>query len=403
MAAALVRGRRRRLRLHAQLRPGRLVRPDRRRRAARLARPASRCRTSSPRPRPRTWPTWPRSRPTRHARWARTRPRSTRCTTASRPTSTPSGGTRRVGYYRENATQPLVQSMQILPLAFGLVPAGAAARAAGEAGLRRAGHPRGPPDDRHRRLALDLPGAAAGRRGGRAGRGQGGVHDRPADDLPELRPLGRRLGWTSLGEYWEASSRTRNHHMFGSIGQWFYEGLAGHRADSRPGYEEIAFKPLIAEDAGSTRASASYDSVRGTVKSAWRRRRAASSSTSPSRPNATGRVYVPGTDPAKVGEVGSRHAADRARRAGRVARRRDRATGRVTRSARAPTRSASARACSRRPRSTGTVGGTVPATLSLSLGAPASFGAVHAGRGEGVHGVDVRDRDLAPRVTRRCR
>ena len=33
------------------------------------------------------------------------------------------------------------------------------------------------------------------------------------------------------------------------------------------------------------------------------------------------------------------------------------------------------------------VGGTVPATLSLTLGAPATFGAVHAGRRAGVHGV----------------
>ena len=64
-------------------------------RAAGLARRASRCRTSSPRPRPRTSPTWPRSRPTRRARSARTRPPSRPSTTASRPTSTPSGGTRR--------------------------------------------------------------------------------------------------------------------------------------------------------------------------------------------------------------------------------------------------------------------------------------------------------------------
>ena len=35
----------------------------------------------------------------------------------------------------------------------------------------------------------------------------------------------------------------------------------------------------------------------------------------------------------------------------------------------------------------GTVGGTVPATLALTLGAPATFGAVHAGRGARVHGV----------------
>ncbi len=42
----------------------------------------------------------------------------------------------------------------------------------------------------------------------------------------------------------------------------------------------------------------------------------------------------------------------------------------------------------------GTVGGTVPATLSLSLGAPATFGAVRAGRRARVHGVDDRDGDL---------
>ena len=42
----------------------------------------------------------------------------------------------------------------------------------------------------------------------------------------------------------------------------------------------------------------------------------------------------------------------------------------------------------------GTVGGTVPPTLSLTLGAAASFGAVHARRREGLHGVHDRERDL---------
>ena len=113
------------------------------------------------------------------------------------------------------------------------------------------------------------------------------------------------LGWTSLGEYWEQSSRTRNHHMFGSIGQWFYEGLAGMKP-IKPGYAEIEFKPLIAEDAKLNPASASYDS----------RPRHGQVGLAPARaggiqldvtvpPNATGRVYVPGTDPKQVGEVGS--------------------------------------------------------------------------------------------------
>ena len=40
------------------------------------------------------------------------------------------------------------------------------------------------------------------------------------------------------------------------------------------------------------------------------------------------------------------------------------------------------------------VGGTVPATLSLTLGAPATLRAVHAGRGQGVHREHHRQRDL---------
>ena len=45
----------------------------------------------------------------------------------------------------------------------------------------------------------------------------------------------------------------------------------------------------------------------------------------------------------------------------------------------------------------GTVGGTVPATLSLTLGTAASFGAVHAGRRADLHGLDDRDGDLERR------
>ena len=39
---------------------------------------------------------------------------------------------------------------------------------------------------------------------------------------------------------------------------------------------------------------------------------------------------------------------------------------------------------------TGDVGGSVPATLALTMGPAATFGAVHAGRGEGLHGGDDR-------------
>ena len=53
-----------------------------------------------------------------------------------------------------------------------------------------------------------------------------------------------------------------------------------------------------------------------------------------------------------------------------------------------------ARSCRSRPSTAGTVGGTVPATLSLTLGAPATFGAFTPGRGQDLHGVHDRQRDL---------
>ena len=51
----------------------------------------------------------------------------------------------------------------------------------------------------------------------------------------------------------------------------------------------------------------------------------------------------------------------------------------------------------------GVVGGTVPATLSLTLGAPASFGAFTPGVDAELRGGDGGQRDLHRRVTRRCR
>ena len=48
-------------------------------------------------------------------------------------------------------------------------------------------------------------------------------------------------------------------------------------------------------------------------------------------------------------------------------------------------------------------GGTVPATLSLTLGAARDVRRVHAGRGQGLHGHDAARTSSRRRVTRRCR
>jgi alpha-L-rhamnosidase len=79
-------------------------------------------------------------------------------------------------------------------------------------------------------------------------------------------------GATTLWELWEnktgPSMNSHNHHMFGSVGAWFYQALAGiiGGADG-PGYRQIRIAPQIARDL--TWASGTVETVRGTVSSAW--------------------------------------------------------------------------------------------------------------------------------------
>jgi alpha-L-rhamnosidase len=109
-------------------------------------------------------------------------------------------------------------------------------------------------------------------------------------------------GFTALGEHWPADTRSRNHHMFGSIVQWFYEDLAGMRPLGA-GYGRIEFRPGIPSE-GLDRVSASYESVRGTIATAWRRTAAGLEIDVTVPPTATGIVYIPAADPDAVTEAG---------------------------------------------------------------------------------------------------
>ena len=76
------------------------------------------------------------------------------------------------------------------------------------------------------------------------------------------------LGFTALGESWPADTRSRNHHFFGAIVQWFYEDLAGLRPLD-PGYARIDINPQMPP--GLDAVKATYESVRGQIVSAWRK------------------------------------------------------------------------------------------------------------------------------------
>jgi len=189
-----------------------------------------------------------------------------------------------------------VQTAQVLPLAFGLVP-----------------------DERRAAVAARLVDDIVKNRGGHAYVGVIGARH----VLPVLTQAGHHdvacalaaqttepswgywtdvAGFTALGEHWPATTRSRNHHFFGAVVEWFYESLAGIRP-AAPGYAVVDFAPEIPAQ-GLDRVSASYESVRGTVATSWRRTAAGLELDVTVPPNATGRVRVPASGPEVVTEVG---------------------------------------------------------------------------------------------------
>jgi alpha-L-rhamnosidase len=196
--------------------------------------------------------------------------------------------------YRETADQEFVHTAQILPLAFGLVPeamrSNLAQRLADDIMQKHRGHAYVGVIGAN----YVLPALTAT-----------GHHDvaytvATRTEEPSWGYWTDVLGFTALGESWPADTRSRNHHFFGGIVQWFYEDLAGIRP-LEPGYALIEFRPSI-PSTGLDTISASYESVRGTISSTWRRTGSSVELDITVPANARGRVVVPqGT----IYEVGS--------------------------------------------------------------------------------------------------
>lgn len=201
------------------------------------------------------------------------------------------------GLYRERPNDPFVQTAQILPLAFGLVPdaqrAGIVAKLADDISKNRGGNAY--VGVLGARYVLPVLTAT-------------GNHDLACTvatqiDEPSWGYWTDVAGFTSLGEHWTAETRSRNHHMFGAIVQWFYEDLAGIRPLD-PAYGTIEFRPSMPSK-GIDRISASYESVRGRIASGWQRSAKTADIEIVVPPNARGLVYVPATRPELVTESAS--------------------------------------------------------------------------------------------------
>ncbi|RZM15703.1 MAG: alpha-L-rhamnosidase, partial [Pedobacter sp.] len=75
-------------------------------------------------------------------------------------------------------------------------------------------------------------------------------------------------GATTVWETWIASDNTfsKNHPMFGSVGEWFYRSLLGINA-AAPGFQKIVIKPQPAGDL--KHAKGTYASPYGSIGSSW--------------------------------------------------------------------------------------------------------------------------------------
>lgn len=116
-------------------------------------------------------------------------------------------------------------------------------------------------------------------------------------------------GATTIWERWDGYVKGRgfqdpgmnsfNHWAFGAVGEWVWRHLAGINPDeASPGFKHIVIRPRPC--AGLTWVNASYDSIRGTIRTSWRLDHGKYRLQVRIPPNTTATVFVPTADPASV-------------------------------------------------------------------------------------------------------
>ena len=111
-------------------------------------------------------------------------------------------------------------------------------------------------------------------------------------------------GATTLWETWEYpdNAPSQNHPMFGSVDEWFYKSLLGINA-AAPGFEKIIVKP---QPAGLTWAKGHYQSIRGTIRSEWKKENGKFELNVTIPPNTTAEVFLPSKDGQVITEGGKK-------------------------------------------------------------------------------------------------
>jgi alpha-L-rhamnosidase len=112
-------------------------------------------------------------------------------------------------------------------------------------------------------------------------------------------------GATTLWEHWALSDNTysQDHPMFGSVGEWFYNALAGIRpAPDAVGFDRLIIRPQPVGDLKWVKAS--YDSVRGRIVSNWSREAGQFQLAVRIPVGASATVFLPARDAEQIKESG---------------------------------------------------------------------------------------------------
>jgi alpha-L-rhamnosidase len=110
-------------------------------------------------------------------------------------------------------------------------------------------------------------------------------------------------GWTEEKGFQSPLMNSFNHYSLGSVGEWLYRYVAGIDLDREtPGYGRIVIRPR--PGGGLTHARGEYDSVRGTIVSAWSIEGDEFNLGITIPPNTTATVHVPVTGEAGISEGG---------------------------------------------------------------------------------------------------
>lgn len=103
------------------------------------------------------------------------------------------------------------------------------------------------------------------------------------------------------GEFAKSGMNSFNHYAFGAVGEYLYRCVGGISATA-PGFKALRIAPVLGE--GLTWAKASYDSIQGSIVSAWKREGTSVTMEITVPANTTATVEVPARDAAAVMESG---------------------------------------------------------------------------------------------------